>query len=785
MAMRKSISFAIAAFLVLCEIPAGLLAGGGAQHSRQDGREIERLRWVAPPGELPGTYEEYISAHPVARARFTFLGEWSALRDAEGDSRSPADLRSQEGSRTRGHAVPARSPLVSLLVDENLSPGIAQSVAEYRDRLRAEGYRVRIATVSGGTPEEIKEWIRGEHDTGSRGIILMGDIMAAWALVSGEEFPCDLFYMDTDGSWVDSDQDGIYDRHTSGTGDQSPEVYVARIDAATLTYDSEAAMVNAYLAKTLAYRDGSLMQPWRGLEYVEEDWFDMSVDLDLIYGNSVERHDFGYFTTAAGYLEEMAQGQHFVQVCAHSYSGGHYFSTRPTESAVYAHVYVGSPVAREARLLLGSDDGIKAWLNGTPVCTHDVYQGWQPDQFEHAVNLAEGWNRLLCKVSQGGGDFMFSARFTDEYGLPIEDLEYLVRNPQLHGPEGEYIRSWLVNGFHQDLPDNFWDYLTTDYLGIPEGSLDPREGEQQGGKTWTLLDSADPYIDLDSWAEQVDYGASYAFVRVYSASTVSCELWIGYDDGARVWLNGSPVLYDNRYGGYERDMTKVPVALLEGENRLLVKVSEWMGEHGMSARFCEPDGDRVEGLEYDPEPLPPDYIGEWLVNGPYANADEATRLEEDYLGGEAQIVPDEGDPAPFGSWEQAAGSGAPFDIAAYYDTGGGWVFSEDVQREDPPVLFYNLFACGPGRFTDENYLAGAYIFNTTWGIIAVASSKSGSMLNFQDFTHPLGTGKTLGQAFLEWFDAQAPFELWEREWYYGMVLCGDPELTVTFRTENP
>ena len=94
------------------------------------------------------------------------------------------------------------------------------------------------------------------------------------------------------------------------------------------------------------------------------------------------------------------------------------------------------------------------------------------------------------------------------------------------------------------------------------------------------------------------------------------------------------------------------------------------------------------------------------------------------------------------------------------------------------MVFYNLFACGPGRFTDSNYLAGAYIFNTTWGLITVASSKSGSMLNFQDFTHPLGQGKSMGIAFRRWFDSQAPFEQWEREWYYGMVVCGDPTLRV-------
>jgi hypothetical protein len=243
-------------------------------------------------------------------------------------------------------------------------------------------------------------------------------------------------------------------------------------------------------------------------------------------------------------------------------------------------------------------------------------------------------------------------------------------------------------------------------------------------------------------------------------------------------LNGAEVLHDSRYGGFEADMSQIDVSLNAGENRLLLKISEWMGSHGFSARFCQPDGSPVGGLSFDPEATPIAHIGTWLINGPYVNADQGTRLSEDYLGGETTVIPSQGDSAPLGTWERGIGDGCPFDIGVFYDRGGDWVYSETIQERDPPVLFYNLFSCGPGRFTDDNYLAGAYIFNTTYGLITVASAKSGSMLNFDDFTDPLGENKSIGVAYREWFDAQAPFELWEKEWYYGMVLCGDPTLTL-------
>jgi hypothetical protein len=654
-------------------------------------------------------------------------------------------------------------------------PSILTALDEYVADLAMEGYSVFTETVSGGTPEDIKAWVQARYDSGSEGIVFVGDVTAAWAEVSGSVFPCDLFYMDLDGYWEDADQDGDYEIHSAGGGDEGPEVYVARMNAHTLDYDTEANMVNGYLAKAHAYRSGDLIQPWRGLEYVDEDWYSMDVFLDLVYGDDVVRYDYGYFTTGADYLNQMDLGRHFAQPCAHSYSGGHHFGTRPTESAAYAHVYMHSPSTRSARLLLGSDDGIKAWLNGDTLCSYDVYQGWTPDQFTVDVTINEGWNRLLCKVSQGGGDYQFSARFTDTSFVTFPDLTYQINDPDTHGEEAQFIRGWLLNGFHQDSSDNFWDYLTTNYLGVSEGDINPQNGDPMGGMTWTGYNSSGPFINLGDHCEDADFGVCYAFARVYAESRTSCELWLGYDDGARVWLNGEEVLYDNRYGDFEADMTKIGVGLDAGENRLLVKVSEWMGTHGFSARFSQADGSPVGGLTYDPEPVPISYIGTWLLNGPYVNPDQATRLSRDYLNGEASVVPSEGDPAPFGNWESGMGNGYPFDIGVFYDH-GDWVLSADIQDRDPPVLFYNLFACGPGRFTDPDYLAGAYIFNTTYGLITLASAKSGSMLNFQDFTDPLGQGETIGTAFREWFDAQAPFELWEREWYYGMVLCGDPAL---------
>ena len=633
----------------------------------QDGRNIKRLEWFSPKGELPRTYKEYIKTHPLQLAEF-FTPELSSI----------SSIKSNNG--------------ISLLVDTFLYPEISENITQYITDLNTEGYSVNLETILHGTPDEIKNWVKEQYNRGSIGIILIGDITAAWAEVSGDVFPCDLFYMDLDGNWQDTDKDGDYDSHTQGIGDMGPEIYVGRIYVSTLKYDSEKNLINDYFSKVHSYRTGKLWQPWRGLEYIEEDWYDMDVNLDNIYKDDVTRYDNGFYTTAQDYLNQISLGQHFVQVCVHSYSGGHYFGTRPTESAVYAHVYVYSPIDRSAKLLLGADDGIKVWLNNIEVLTKDRYAGWRKDEFKINVQLNAGWNQLLCKISQGGGDYQFSACFTDTNNLPFNDLVYQTNNPSFYEAEAEYIRSWLLNGFHQDNPNNFYSYLTTNYLGITEANINPTEGENIGGKTWTVFNSGNPYIDINSNYNNTDFGVCYAYTKILADSEKTCQLWIGYDDGARVWLNGEEILFDNIYGGFTADYKKIDINLQPGENRLLVKISEWTGDNGFSAKICNSDGKQIDSISFNPKPTPITHIGTWLINGPYENKNQTTRLTNDYLSGESSIEPSINDLAPSGKWQRGIGSGCPFNIGTYFDQ-GNWVFSSDIQTNDPPVLFYNLFAC--------------------------------------------------------------------------------------------
>ncbi len=94
---------------------------------------------------------------------------------------------------------------------------------------------------------------------------------------------------------------------------------------------------------------------------------------------------------------------------------------KPNERTIaYGLVYVFSSKNHEALMLVGSDDGVRIWLNEKLVHSNPAYRGAYPDQDKVPVELKQGWNKLLVKVLQGGGGWGFYLRFVD----PEEKLRW-------------------------------------------------------------------------------------------------------------------------------------------------------------------------------------------------------------------------------------------------------------------------------------------------------------------------------------------------------------------------
>jgi hypothetical protein len=135
------------------------------------------------------------------------------------------------------------------------------------------------------------------------------------------------------------------------------------------------------------------------------------------------------------------------------------------------------------------------------------------------------------------------------------------------------------------------------------------------------------------------------------------------------------------------------------------------------------------------------------------------------------------------AWAQICAHSSPGGHSFKIPSGSEWVPNSYLRDVNPPnAYFYNLFACSNARFTQADYMAGWYIFDKSGGSVcnglaAVGSTKTGSMLLFENFYGPMGAGKTIGGAFVDWWKALgSTHDLGERRWYYGMVLLGDPTL---------
>jgi len=79
---------------------------------------------------------------------------------------------------------------------------------------------------------------------------------------------------------------------------------------------------------------------------------------------------------------------------------------------------------RAAILEIGSDDGVKVWLNVELVHALKIARGFNPGEDKVNVKIKNGWNDLLLKITQGMGGWEASVCIVDENGNAITNFLY-------------------------------------------------------------------------------------------------------------------------------------------------------------------------------------------------------------------------------------------------------------------------------------------------------------------------------------------------------------------------
>jgi hypothetical protein len=323
----------------------------------------------------------------------------------------------------------------------------------------------------------------------------------------------------------------------------------------------------------------------------------------------------------------------------------------------YLRSWVWSPEERPAQLETASDDGSKVWFNGAEVVAVNKNRGMKAGQDKADVTLRAGWNLVTLKVSQDAGHWTAAARVTDLDGKRASGLIYMDSPGALQAATadmkalGDQDRARRAAGAARDIvqavggdlasvraaleaakplvPDAetrqaidrklaelaaaadhivLWQYAGPyeeegrEGTELFEVAFAPEIPQQAAEVEWRRVPATggairEHTVDLAKFLGGL-HRAAYLRTRVVSPRARAARLEIGSDDGVKVWLNGQPVHANNAARGLKAGDDKVPVQLREGDNDLLVKVTQGGGEWGLCLRVAGPEG---EGIELRPE----------------------------------------------------------------------------------------------------------------------------------------------------------------------------------------
>ncbi|MGI9471770.1 MAG: serine hydrolase [Rubripirellula sp.] len=101
---------------------------------------------------------------------------------------------------------------------------------------------------------------------------------------------------------------------------------------------------------------------------------------------------------------------------------------------------------------------------------------------------------------------------------------------------------------------------------------------------WVPSVATDMVVDIDKTLGRHEWSVTYAYTEFESEQAKRVIVGLGSDDSVRVWLNGE--LIHSKWQGRPLivDQDLVPVQILEGKNRLLVKVVNWSRGSAFSCR---------------------------------------------------------------------------------------------------------------------------------------------------------------------------------------------------------
>ena len=333
-----------------------------------------------------------------------------------------------------------------------------------------------------------------------------------------------------------------------------------------------------------------------------------------IYGTTLGIKNYVGTLASGAYGDGTSKRQHYQNNPEHGYVD--LFSYNPAAYTVIEGFW-------------GTEGDGPQW--GQNVQHNVVVAGGDPLATEAVANVVMGFNpldleHLYLAAAKGFGTFDLN-RIQVEGRTPDSVQRNFVksRGGNRRGAfYGRGIRRWLVAGPFPHSSDMGSEPLPNEAL------LYPLEGGPAGDLVWTQVEHLGytaeilPLGDLNGKDQDI---ANYAFTLVQAPQAQEGFLWLGYGDYAKVWLNGAVVHEDPARRNFRLADLKVPLRLVQGENRLLFKIGSSAGNTMLAAHVVDQDGDRLPGIEFLLPGESPTAVAESAASQPLP---EAPALLENY-----------------------------------------------------------------------------------------------------------------------------------------------------------
>lgn len=234
------------------------------------------------------------------------------------------------------------SPNYLIITTQALYDSLSVELRTYAEDVHAiYGYGIYLETTTNATPFHIKDLIIS-YENNLIGVFLIGNMGECMFEINNDfswinkpygyrRWPCDLYFMDLDGNWCDSDNNGTFDLHT---GDVQPDIIFGRLSAEGLSsLGSEVELIRKQLTKSHHFWwKSSYHSAQTALNYIYRDWvltnfFQRYIASVFSSGSVVDIRDSLDITfSKSDYLYRLSQPVYgFTHLAAHSSPTVHCF----------------------------------------------------------------------------------------------------------------------------------------------------------------------------------------------------------------------------------------------------------------------------------------------------------------------------------------------------------------------------------------------------------------------------------------------------------------------------